>query len=1607
MTADFGKMTPGDGYVYLMRQVASGDDLRPRDRDLAEYQKAGGVPPGHWVGRAAALLGVAGQVTEPQMRALFGEGLHPRADEITAERLRAGATVRQAQRAARLGAAFYGFGQQPTALAVAIEAQTKDWEQRAGRPATVDERRAVRRRVGAQAFRAEFEREPRDGTELNRYITRSTRPPRQPVAAFHPVFRPPKSVSLLWALGDEAVRIAVERAHEEAIAITLTWIEDNALATRTGPAGVAQHDVTAGMVAARFRHFDSRCGDALLHDHVLIANKVQGPDGRWRTIDGRLLLAQAVAASELYDEEVLRRVCTALDLAVTERPSADGRRPVMEIAGIGQGLIDASSVRAAAVREQMPRLLAAYRTTHGKEPSRRARLAMMRTATLQTRPAKKQARPLAVLRENWQLGVAAVFGRPLVDNLLANARKAARDMRRDKGPPRLDVDAAAREVVATVSLHRAVFGKRHLLAEARRHVTRATMGRGGEGWAEQICEHALARLCLDLTPPDINPAFTPLQRADGTSVYRRRGAELYTTPQILAAEDRIVAAARRHTTPACPPRTFERAAARHKGPLDAGQRAMAKAFATSERALVAAIGPAGAGKTTALRLAANAITAAGHATVALAPSARAAHVMAEELGRPAHTLHSWLRRQRLADAGKLVLPRAERLRKGDVIIVDEAGMAATTQLAAIVRRAERAGAHVRLIGDPAQLAAVEAGGALALLKSEVGAVHLATVHRFRHPEEADASLKLRDGDTGEAFTWYRQQGRIQGGTTDSMADTVFTAWHTDLAAGRTALMMAPDRDLVAALNRRAQAWRMERGQLLAPSRWRPRPVKLRDGHKAHVGDLIVTRRNQRQLTCRAGKDFVKNGDVWTIERYTPAGDAIVRHTQHRGRLTLPADYLKEHCELGYASTIHRAQGMTVTRSHALLTTRTSREAAYVAATRGRTGNHLYIALETDQTLDQALTRIATYSSFAPSARQTIRDEQQRAWGIRHLTAEYADAAERATRLRYAAAARTALGSAAEPLVADDAFTAIVNALARAEKAGFTPERILAAAHREGTLAGTDVPGAVLAWRIDQRLRTARAAEAQADADPHPNTRLLRTLSDDQLERIVALAQAHRARALDELHAADAQAAAAPRPVTASGRRHPAWPHRPYGTFTSGRLAERLRTTRRACLRAADEGDHRAELAAVQDLVRLRAEQALRRAMPWRERSREDYQRARPGSPATAPDPCAAAAADAERARIRTETARDAWQRAEAVTARANAERHLRRLLPDRPPTGGDDADLPDWLTPAAALGDPHTPENWRRHLTERRDIVDRHLAARGAQLTADIPAWAAPLGPLPPPEAGRALRTRWERTAALTDAWRTLHQIPDHVPGLGPKPDAEQHAAAWSALEERIRALHHRVRTAHQPHPLAPPEQLTRQALEQLTQLRLLRGLHPPHPAAQPHPAATAAPAVAAPADRTPSAPLLLPRAERLAQDALAATLAGQSAPEEWIEQIPTPDEDDTAQQHLYRRLVAAVADWRQRQAVSGTDPLGPPPESDRAAEWQHLSKALDLYRTARITDRLQLLRVRREADHERLQAAAEQAAQAGAGTASGPPPRRAPGPKPSRPRRHGGRRRR
>jgi ATP-dependent exoDNAse (exonuclease V) alpha subunit len=283
---------------------------------------------------------------------------------------------------------------------------------------------------------------------------------------------------------------------------------------------------------------------------------------------------------------------------------------------------------------------------------------------------------------------------------------------------------------------------------------------------------------------------------------------------------------------------------------------------------------------------------------------------------------------------------------------------------------------VRLIGDSRQLDAVESGGALRLLEREVGSVQLDTIHRFRNADgtvnraEADASERLRDpATTGDPFTWYVDQGRVVGGDVDRMTGEVFAAWQADTNAGKRSVMLAQQNATVSDLNARAQAFRISEGAVTGRE-----AADLRDGLRAHRGDTIVTRQNDSRLRTDRGRDRVKNNDLWTVDKVNRDGSLSVTHDGHGGRITLPADYVRDHVELGYASTVHRAQGLTADTSHVLADSSTSRSLAYVAMTRGKESNRLYVEVDDAQPVSDVLAQIANNSEGMMSANETIRAE---------------------------------------------------------------------------------------------------------------------------------------------------------------------------------------------------------------------------------------------------------------------------------------------------------------------------------------------------------------------------------------------------------------------------------------------------------------------------------------------------------------------------------------------------------------------------------------------------------------------------------------------------------
>jgi ATP-dependent exoDNAse (exonuclease V) alpha subunit len=204
------------------------------------------------------------------------------------------------------------------------------------------------------------------------------------------------------------------------------------------------------------------------------------------------------------------------------------------------------------------------------------------------------------------------------------------------------------------------------------------------------------------------------------------------------------------------------------------------------------------------------------------------------------------------------------------VIIDESCMADTLSLDPAVQFAMGRGANVRLVGDDQQLAAIGSGGVLRDIQHTHGALRLTELHRFTDPAEAAASLTLREGDPS-GLEFYLDHGRVHVGDVATTTEDVFTAWVSDRTAGLDAIMIAPTRNLVAELNRRARAHHLNHTPAVSE-------VPLADGNRASVGDVIITRSNNRRLRLTA-TDWVKHGDRWTITAVSNNGRLTLTHNR--------------------------------------------------------------------------------------------------------------------------------------------------------------------------------------------------------------------------------------------------------------------------------------------------------------------------------------------------------------------------------------------------------------------------------------------------------------------------------------------------------------------------------------------------------------------------------------------------------------------------------------------------------------------------------------------------------------------------------------------------------
>jgi conjugative relaxase-like TrwC/TraI family protein len=729
----------------------------------------------------------------------------------------------------------------------------------------------------------------------------------------------PKSVSVLFAVGDEHTRTEVLAAHDAAVGAMVGWIEAHAH-TRYRIAGEVAVVDAEGVIAAAFRQHTSRALDPQLHTHVVLANRVRSDDGRWLALDARTLKLDQRTLSALYHAGLRSELTRRLGVAWHE--PANG---IAEIAGVPDDVLALFSSRTGDIARRLAEKLDRFEATMEREPTPRERWRLEREAVLDSRPAKAEALDAGELHAHWadQLQTLGVDAERLIWTVTRAEDGIDLDARR--------VDWVVDQTVVALAERQSTWRPAEVVRELACAMPTALAIEPSELVArvDQLADDGAASRMVDISRPV--PDGVRLRR-DGRPVTESAVDRALTTTAILQQEEQLLVWAERRIAEGG---EDHHGTARYRRlELTPGQVETAGAVAGTKE-LVLVVGPAGTGKTTALRPAIQQLHLEGRAVFGVAPSAAAAEVLAVETGVAADTLDKLLVEHTLDRPPQ----HGYDLPAGTTVLVDEAGMVSTRRLAELAAVADSRGWRVVLAGDPLQFSAVGRGGMFGHLVDTCGAIELDRVHRFAHEWERDASLRLRRGDLSVVDT-YDEHGRIHGLRPDRAERAVVKAWAEHRANGETVAMLAPGNDTVVRLNQLAQHHRFTIGELDRQSPW------LHAGpYLVHVGDEIVTRHNDRHLRTDQHA-MVRNRDRWTVADITPEGDLIAHGPS--GTVRLPHDYVVAHVELGYAQTSHAAQGRTVDRSLLLLDGPTDARGIYVPMTRGRYSNDVYVATDDDR-----------------------------------------------------------------------------------------------------------------------------------------------------------------------------------------------------------------------------------------------------------------------------------------------------------------------------------------------------------------------------------------------------------------------------------------------------------------------------------------------------------------------------------------------------------------------------------------------------------------------------------------------------------------------------------
>jgi conjugative relaxase-like TrwC/TraI family protein len=715
------------------------------------------------------------------------------------------------------------------------------------------------------------------------------------VHGFDLVFAAPKSVSLLRALTDDVAEKVMANAHASAVKEAMMYLHAHAGYTRVHNAITGEKDIQRlpGLVAIAYQHETSRCGDPHLHTHVILPNRQPRADGALVSIDSKSLHHEAKAAGIIY-QAVLRHELHA-ERGFEWNP-VDEHSGMAEIAGVDRDSIKAWSRRSTRLLEWAKDNLVVV----DGEPTPAQKAAAQKA----TRPPKPESLAWDALKEQWRADARGLL-------LNRGAHFAARATRRAEARTAPDRTRIAQ---IAAGIDKSAFTRADMV-----ELVGAQLPIDAPGDPRALIEKIVDEVGVRVSAP--------------REAHHREGHEKFTLDAIITEEERVLGMVDEADN-----RSRLDVRAEDLGDLSADQQRAIRGIALSPFLMQPLQAPAGAGKTHSLKALRAAAHRARKHVLVLAPTGKAVDAALQEGAGD--------RGLTVAKALHLIAHGELQVDRHTVVVVDEASMVGTPELAKLLSCAVFGRAKVVLVGDCYQLAPVLArGGMFEQLCGELPwSQRLVEVRRMRDPEERDASLALRCGHghrLRKAVGWYRIRGRLHTGDPIAMAADALQAYHDDRVAGKDSLLLCDSWEMVDALNRRLHD--------TGAATQGPTVSAARD-QMVGVGDLIMSRNNDATISVQPGArhrgghvDQVRNGNRWRVARVDPATNRVAaERTTDKARVVFEGEYLSEHVTLGYAATVHSAQGVTADCCHAIVGEGATRAMVYVAMTRGRENNHAYI-----------------------------------------------------------------------------------------------------------------------------------------------------------------------------------------------------------------------------------------------------------------------------------------------------------------------------------------------------------------------------------------------------------------------------------------------------------------------------------------------------------------------------------------------------------------------------------------------------------------------------------------------------------------------------------------